>query len=87
LLSFPKQTLNLNPDGMPYVCLECKCSSGRGMSELSEDYKAKADFYEKKAAQAGAPRERDRLMKIAADYRALAKHHEMKAGNPKPSEQ
>ena len=45
------------------------------MSELAENYKAKADYYEKKAAQVGVPRERERLMKIAADYRALAQHH------------
>jgi hypothetical protein len=57
------------------------------MSELSEDYKAKADYYEKKAAQAVAPREREHLMKIAVDYRALAKYHEIEAGDPKPSEQ
>ena len=57
------------------------------MSDLSEDYKAKADHYEKKAAQAGAPRERERLMKIAADYRALARHHESQAGKAKPPDQ
>ena len=60
--------------------------AGRIMSDLSKDYTAKADYYEKKAAQAKAPRERERLMKIAADYRALAKHHERQTG-PEPSDQ
>jgi hypothetical protein len=50
------------------------------MSELSKDYTAKAAYYEKRAAEAKAPRERERLMKIAADYRALAKHHEGQSG-------
>ena len=54
---------------------------------MSEDYKAKADHYERKAAQASAPRERERLMKLAADYRALAKFQENRAKNPKPSEE
>jgi hypothetical protein len=61
--------------------------AGRAMSELSKDYRAKADYFEKKAEQAVAPRERERLMKIAADYRALAKHHERQGGKPKPADQ
>jgi hypothetical protein len=59
----------------------------RAMSELSEDYKAKADYFEKKAEQTGAPRERELLMKIAANYRALAKHHESQVGKAKPPDQ
>ena len=54
---------------------------------MSEDYKAKADQYEKKAAQTSETRERQRLMKLAADYRALAKYQEDRAGNSKPSKE
>jgi hypothetical protein len=49
---------------------------------MAEDYKAKADYYETKAALVTTPQERARLMKLAADYRALAAYEERQKDKP-----
>jgi hypothetical protein len=49
---------------------------------MPEDYETKAERFERKAAATTDPRERARLLKIAADYRALGRHQESHTKKP-----